>query len=238
MAAVGPNYQTVSGKSERGNFRELEIKERFIIHIERRVWFSRRKSEIIHRRTVVQNSTTLPLTRGAFSGGSERENPTASPQPIKGRNILLSECNVRVMFMPGSSQVDGCMIPHMITSGCLRASPQKREWPISTDQEEAARGGLQLKPECWWLISRHVAAPSGASSLLAFLPFSLYTHTLSLSHKHTHTHTRCSPAYLSEEREPPSPTAQSFSAFFPSLYLLAVIYLWDGIRAAPNANML
>lgn len=77
------------------------------------------------------------------------------------------------------------------------------------------------------------------SFLSACLPpfFLIRTHSLSRTNTPTHT-LDVPPAYLSEEREPPSPTAQSFSAFFPSLYLLAVIYLGDGIRAAPNANML
>ena len=199
---------------------------------------SKEKSEMIHHRTIVQDSTKQPLTRGAFSGGSRRE--TASPQPLKGRNtvppnIPLSECSVCVMFISESSQVDGCMIPHMITSGCLRASPQKRERPISADQEEAARGGLQLKPECWWLISRHVAAPSGASSLLAFLPFSLYTRAL--SRKHSHARSMFARLSLRRTRAPLSNRTIVF-CLFPSLYLLAVIYLGDGIRAAPNANML
>lgn len=118
------------------------------------------------------------------------------------------------------------MIPHMITSGCLRASPQKREWPISADQEEAARGGLQLKPECWWLIRRHVAAPSGASSLLAFLPFSLYTHTLSLAQTHPHTHSMFPPLISPRNESPPLLPHNRFLPFSP-LFISSQSFIWE-----------
>ena len=48
-----------------------------------------------------------------------------------------------INFISGSSQVDGDMIPHMITFGCLRKGAQKRECPIAADQEKAVRGGLK-----------------------------------------------------------------------------------------------
>lgn len=237
MAAVGPNYQTVSGKSEWGNFWELEIKERFIIHIERRVWFSRRKSEIIYHRTIAQNPTKLPLTRGAFSGGSRRENPMASPQPLKGRKH------------PPVWMQRSCGYTGEFTGGRLYDSAHDYLWLFESEPPKA-RVAYQRRSrrssEGWSSVKARVLVadkPTRRGALGSFLsaclpPFFLI-HTHSLSRTNTPTHTLdVPPAYLSEEREPPSPTAQSFSAFFPSLYLLAVIYLGDGIRAAPNANML
>lgn len=85
------------------------------------------------------------------------------------KHFFLSVYNVN--FISGSSQVDGDMIPHMITFGYLSESPwlqiKKKQWWV-------------VFSECWWLIRWHVVVPLGASSLLP-LPL-LHTH----SHKHSH----------------------------------------------------
>lgn len=117
------------------------------------------------------------------------------------------------------------MIPHMTTFGCLSEGPKG-------SSRRSSKGWSSLMLECWWLIRWHVVVPSGASSL--YYLFSLHTHT----HKQSHnTQTRSVCSCLSQRNESPL-SSHTIVLPFLSLYLLTVIYLEDGIRAAPTANML
>lgn len=122
------------------------------------------------------------------------------------------------------------MIPHMTTFGCLSEGPKG-------SSRRSSKGWSSLMLECWWLIRWHVVVPSGASSLYCL--FSLHTHTQTVTHTHKQSHntqTRSVCSCLSQRNESPL-SSHTIVLPFPSLYLLTVIYLEDGIRAAPTANM-
>lgn len=89
--------------------------------------------------------------------------------------VLLAVC---INVVSESSQVDGDMIPHMVTFGYLRESPNVRV-AYRCRSRRSSQGWSEVKPQCWWLISWQVVAPAGASSLLPlFLIYTKHTHTL------------------------------------------------------------
>lgn len=130
----------------------------------------------------------------------------------------FSSClnTVCVNFISGRSQFDSDMIPHMITFGYLRGSPEVRV-AYHCRSRRSSEGWSSVKPECWWLIRWHVVVPPGASPLPAF--FSSY------SQIHTQTHTLNVLAYLRGNESPHSNPAQSFC--FSLLFIYSQSFIWE-----------